>query len=303
VVYEEVSQAVAPDNGQGVRVTWSGLPGTGTGTGAGPLDLTEPGRRTVQVTFTSLASKVPLYVAGPHAISLGGAHVTVSGLPGVLPLKPDSSVTVPVTLTWQKETVGTSLRGGTRPLSGLLRLAGTVGSARTQTLKTAFDDLNFAPGYLSGNVARLPAKAAVASDLRERVGQALVVLAAVVVACVVWRMLLFGTLTLTTVDGERGRAVLWVFPLLRFRTRRMIRGKGSMVVTKQPFGDTRITVRLRLKGMPSHNVRLGPGGSAMAAGVEITHRRLFRRQAGQGHGGEAGDPLLRSAIADSSPDR
>jgi hypothetical protein len=307
VVYEEVSQAVAPDNGRGVRVTWSGLSGTGTSTGtstgAGPLDLTGPGRRTVQVTFTSLASKVPLYVTGLHAVSLGGAHVTVSGLPVVVPLKPGASITVPVTLTWQKKTVGTSLRGGTRSLSGLLRLTGTVGSAWTQTLKPAFDDLNFAPGGLSGNVARLTAKAAVASDLRERIGQALAVLVAVIVACVVWRMLLFGTLTLMTVDGEQGRAILWLFPLLRFRTRRMIRRKGSMVVTKQPFGDTRITVRLWLKGMPSHKIRLGPGGTAMAAGVEITHRRLFRRQAGQGHGGEANDPLLRSAVANSSPDR
>ncbi len=302
VVYEEVSQAVAPDNGRGVRVTWSGLPGTGTGDG--PLGLTEPGRRTVQVTFTSLATKVPLYVAGLHAISVGGVHVTVSGLPVVLPLKPGASVTVPVTLIWQKKTVGRSLRGGTSTLSGLLRLAGTVTSAWTQTLKTAFDDLNFAPGVLSGNVARLTAKAAVASDLRKHVGQALAVLAAVIVACVLWRMLLFGTLTLTTVDGEQGRAILWWLPFLRFRTRRMIGRKGSMVVTRQPFGDTRITVRLRLKGRPSHKIRLGPGGTAMAAGVEITHRRLFGRQAAQRHGGgEARDPLLRSTTADSSPDR
>lgn len=284
VIYGEVSQTVATDSGQGVRVTWSGLPGTGTaGPAAGPLNLTERGHRTIDVTFTSLASKVPLYVTDLRADSLGGVDVTVSGLPGVVALKPGQQVTVPVTLSWQPKTVGSSLSGGTRPVSGQLQLAGTVGSTWTQTLKTAFDDLNFSPGVLRGNAARLTADAAVTENSRERLLAEIGLAVAFILAVgLLWQVILLGSLTLTTADGEIKHVTLWLLPVLRFRTKPVIGHHGSMVVSVRPFRRKRMAVKLRLTGMPSHKVRLGRGGKAMAAGVEIVHYQPFKRRTGQG---------------------
>ena len=53
----EVASAAAPDIGQGVRVTWSRLPGADNR----PLDLAT-GQTEVMVTVTATTRRVPLYL-------------------------------------------------------------------------------------------------------------------------------------------------------------------------------------------------------------------------------------------------
>src|SRR6185437_5135841 len=156
VLNSEVTQAVSGDSHRGVQVTWSGLPGTD----GQPLDLTSPGHRDVTVTLTDTAGHVPLYVTGLH-LKAPGLPFTVTGLPATETINPGHLVRVPVRLTWSRHsagctpwhTSGCSLTGSAQRLSGRLVLTGVVGSTWTPTLRSAFDDMDFAVGGLSGNSA------------------------------------------------------------------------------------------------------------------------------------------------------
>jgi hypothetical protein len=266
VVYGEVTKAVRPDSGLGVQAAWHGLPAVG-GT---PLDLTGSGQRPVAVTFTSLTAKVPLYLTGLH-VTVPGTSVTVTGLPSVVSVPPGKSVTIPLTLSWQKETVGSTLTGGTRDLTERLALAGSVRSTWTSALQASYDDMTFDPGGLHFGGGVFPVRAAAASDAVILVILWFLVIA--VIAAVLYgiaRSLVFGSLTLTTVDGVSRTRALMPLPVHWYPTRGMIGRQGWVLIYGVPF-TRRMMVWLHLNGMPSALVRLNRGGRTMAAGVDIRH--------------------------------
>jgi len=266
VVYGEVTKAVAPDSGKGVRVSWSGLPAT-------PLNLTSQGHVDMKVTLTSQTQKVPLYLTGLH-LAVQGLPVTVSGaLPDTGPLGPGKSVTYPVRLTWQQETIGSSWSGAKRMTGGQLVLTGTVGSTWTSALQSTLDDLQYHPGRLGGATVRLPALAASASLLPYVLIALAVVVALVVVG--VARMLMFGSLTFSPVTGGGGVLRLPALPLVAAGTRRLTGTSGLVIVRGSPI-RSRIRVTLRQSGRTS-SAPLARGGRTMVAGIEIRHRPLFKR--------------------------
>jgi hypothetical protein len=265
VIYGEVTSAVAQDSGRGVQVSWTGLPGTADT----PLNLTASGRRSIEITLTSLTSKVPLYVTDLHINSPDGPITAASALPRTVPLAPGKSATFPVTLTWPAKTVGSAFTGGTRQIPGQLQLAGTVSSSWTPALQASFDDLSFSPGALSGEVVHFQVNAMAASDLLFLVIPLIIV--AIVGLVILRQMQLFGTLTLTTVDMESGSVPLRGSPVRRVATQPLIGLPGWMLVSGRPF-SRRMTIRLQLAGTPRAKVPLSRGGRTMAAGVDIWHR-------------------------------
>lgn len=275
-VYGEVTGAVRPDSGLGVQVTWHGLPADGDP----PLNLTASGQRAITVTLTSRTAKVPLYVTGLNITSPGTSVTAQGALPGVVQLPPGKSVTVPVTLGWQPQAVGSTLTGGTRDMSGSLTLAGSVRSTWTPALQASYDDMSFSPGALQGSTAQFPVKAAAASDAVVLVILWLLVIAAILVALYgLARSVVYGTLTLTTVDGvSASRSLLPPFPVHWYSTRRLIGRQGWLLVYGVPFTG-RLMVWLRVNGMPSAIVRLNRDGRTMAAGVDIRHSGTARQPA------------------------
>jgi hypothetical protein len=266
VVYGEVVSAVASDSGKDVQVTWSGLP-------AKPLNFTSPGQLDVKVTLTARTQKVPLYVTGLRLVAHGLPVTMPRALPDTGPLLPGASVTYPVRLTWQRETIGSSLTGVHRMTSGQLTLTGTVGSTWTPALQSAFDDLKYHPGPLSAAPVRLPAMAASAS-LFVYVLIALLVVLALLIAGLL-RMLLFGSLTFSPVSGEEGALPLLALPVIAAGTMRLTGKQGWVIVRGSPIRK-RMKVTLRQDGRTG-SARLDRGGRTMITGIEIRHRPLFER--------------------------
>jgi Mg-chelatase subunit ChlD len=265
VLDEEVDSAAAADSGKGVGVTWSGLPGQ-------PLNLTRQGSVTVDATLTNLAGHVPLYVVDLR-VSVSGVPVFVEGSPpDARVLQPGRSVTLPVRLEWQPNTIGWSLTGTRRDMTGRLMLTAAVQSTWTSTLQGAFGDMSFSPGALRGSTVGFLVEAGSAGWLMYLL-IALVVLAALIVAGLA-RMAVDGTLRMTLVDGESGiKRLLPPLPARVFDTERLIGRPGRMAVRGSPL-SRRIKVSLALAGKQSGAVWLRRGGRTMIAGVDIRHTPL-----------------------------
>jgi von Willebrand factor type A domain len=266
VLDREVAAAAAPDSGRGVRITWSGLPGSGA-----PLDLRSPGHLDVRVTITAITQRVPLYLTG-LGVASPGLSFTVSGqLPPELMLAPGRSVTVPVHLTWQRVTSGHSLRGGSRTVSGQLVLTGAVDSTYAPTLVSAFADTSFSVGGLNGNRSGKFTAVVATTGVLVIVVIFLVVLAALV--CVaLFSIRLRGTLILTDVDYRSRTLRLGPWPRTSARTADLIGIPGRITVRRSLF-SRKMRLKLWLAGKPSGDVELKPGGRTMAVGIDIRHTR------------------------------
>ena len=107
-----IAIVAAQENGKGVRVTWSGLPGTD---GRRPLNLTSAGHMDVAVTLTAMTRHVPLYLTGLSVKSPGLSDAVSGTLPALDEmLAPGQSVTLPVHLTWRPKPSGISFTGAPR---------------------------------------------------------------------------------------------------------------------------------------------------------------------------------------------
>lgn len=273
VLNSEVTQAVSGDSRRGVQVTWSGLPGTG----GQPLDLTSPGHRDVTVTLTDTAGHVPLYVTGLH-LKAPGLPFTVSGLPATETIEPGHPVQVPVRLTWSRHSAGCtpwhvsgcSLAGSAQRVSGRLSLTGTVGSSWTPTLRSAFGDMNFTVGGLSGNSTGFAANAASTGVLVYLL--ILLIILAVLACLLLMRALLRGALILTSVDERSSSLPLGPWPVQSDSTATLIDLPGQITVHGRPFRRG-MKIKLELDGRPASTTELEPGGRTMLAGIDIVHTR------------------------------
>ena len=273
VLNSEVTQAVSGDSHRGVQVTWSGLPGTD----GQPLDLTSPGHRDVTVTLTDTAGHVPLYVTGLH-LKAPGLPFTVTGLPATETINPGQPARVPVRLTWSRHsagctpghTSGCSLTGSAQRLSGRLILTGVVGSTWTPTLRSAFGDMDFAVGGLSGNSAGFAATSASTGVLMYLL--ILLLILAVLAGLLLVRALLRGTLILSSVDERSGHLPLGPWPVQSDSTATLIDLPGQITVHGRMFGRG-MKIKLELAGRPAGQTKLEPGGRTMLAGIDIVHTR------------------------------
>jgi hypothetical protein len=265
ILDDKVASAAAPDNGQGVRVAWSGLPGTG----GKPLDLSA-GHANVTVTVTAATHRVPLYLSG-LSVTSAGLPVTMTGDPPVgQALGPGQSATWHVQLTWPPGASGATLTGGARTLRGHLVLNAQVSSPFTPTLRSAYSDTAFSVGGLSGGTsAQFTATAPAAWKIAELLLFLLLVL--VLLACAVAiRARMSGTLVLTSVDEVSGEVPLRG-PWLATRTHKLIEIPGRLTVHGSPVHPRRMRIGLRLDGRPPSDETLLPGGRTMAAGIDIVH--------------------------------
>jgi len=263
ILDREVADAAGRDSGRGVRVTWHGLPGSGT-----PLDLTSPGQLNVRVTITALTRRIPLYLTS-LGVEAPGLHFSVNGLPAEQTLAPGRSVTLPVQLTWQRNATGYSLLTGSRTVSSQLELTGTVGSAYTPTLASVFSDTSFSAGDLDGSTsAQLTAMVVTTGILLFLVIFALVL--AALIGLLFFSARLQGRLILTSVDYRSGELPLGPLPWKSSPTEDLIGIPGQMTVHKWPFGRT-MRLKLRLNDRPSGHVDLEPGQRTMTVGIDIRH--------------------------------
>jgi Mg-chelatase subunit ChlD len=273
VLNSEVTQAVSGDSHRGIQVTWNGLPGAG----GQPLDLTSPGHRDVTVTLTDTAGHVPLYVTGLH-LTAPGLPFTVTGLPAAETIKPGHPVRVPVRLTWSRHsagctpwhTSGCSLTGSPQRLSGRLILTGAVGSTWTPALRSAFDDMDFAVGALSGNNAGFTAASASTGVFMYLLF--LLLILAALAGLLLMRALLHGTLILSSVDERSGPLPLGPWPVQSDSTATLIDLPGQITVHGRPFRRG-MKIKLELDGRPASTAELEPGGRTMLAGIDIVHTR------------------------------
>jgi len=273
VLNSEVTQAVSGDNHRGIQATWSGLPGPGDL----PLDLTSPGHRDVTVTLTNTAGHVPLYVTGLH-LKATGSPFTVSGLPATVTVHPGHPVRVPVRLSWARHSAGCrpwhvsgcSLAGSPQRISGRLILTGAVGSTWTPTLRSAFGDMDFAVGGLSGNTTGFAAMSASTGVLMYLL--ILLLILAVLAGLLLVRALLRGTLILSSVDERSGHLPLGPWPVQSDSTATLIDLPGQITVHGRMFGRG-MKIKLELAGRPAGQTKLEPGGRTMLAGIDIVHTR------------------------------
>jgi hypothetical protein len=270
VVYGEVASDTSLDSGQGIAVSWSGLP-----PGGESLNFRAAGHLTVKFTLTSQTQRVPLYVSGLH-LDAPGLPVKLSVTPpatGTETLDPKVPRTFEATVTWQPQTIGMSLFGGPAKMLGHLVLTGTVGSSWTPALQSAFDDMTFTPGALHGATASFETTENTGSYFAFiRIALIVLVVLLVIAGLLALRS---GSLILTSVDGRSGRAVLLpVFPVLVFGTSRMIGIRGRMTVRGAPLRRG-MTIRLRLAGRPTGKGHMDPGGRLIVAGIDIVHRKWF----------------------------
>jgi hypothetical protein len=268
-VYGEVVNDTRGDSGQGVTVTWGGLPPDGKS-----LDLRSAGQRTVSVTLKSRTAHVPLYVTGFN-VEAPGLSIGHGPLPPLETLRAGGQASFKIHLTWQRKTIGRSPLGGDTKAPGHLVLTGTVGSSWTQPLQSTFSETSFSPGGLSGGTVAFQATEDRGSYL-SLLRIPLLVLAALLV---LWFLstLMTGILILGHVDGPSGHAVLLpVFPVLWFRTYPRLGIRGRLTVRRRLFSRT-MHIKLRLNGRLAGDVPLRPGEQTIAGGIEIVHRPLFRR--------------------------
>jgi hypothetical protein len=265
----EIARAAAPDIGKGVRVSWSGLPGTG---GGGPLNLTSAGHADVEVTLTATTQRVPLYLSGLTVESSGLSGAITGTLPAqdeVLP--PGQPVPLRVHLTWQRKIDGFSITGSPEQKRGQLVLAGRVSSTFTQPLRYTFNDTSFSTGGLIGaSSASFSATVPVFG-----LWLILVILAglllAFAMAVFIRSRMLQGTFTVTSFDQ-----VVEVIPLSRWRFRRFVRTDdmigipGRMTVRRNLRGK-RMKVGMQLENRPDSELELEPGGRTMISGIDILH--------------------------------
>ena len=272
VLNSEVAQAVTADSHQGVRVTWSGLPGPDL-----PLDLTSPGHLDVGITLTNTAHHVPLYLTSMR-LKAPGLPFTVSGLPATETIDPGHPVRLSVRLTWPRHSTGCtpwhisgcSLSGSPQRISGRLVLAAAVGSTWTPTLRSAFDDMDFAVGGLSGNSTGFAAAAA-STGVLVYLLIFLIILAALAGLLIV-RALLHGALILTSVDERSGELPLAPWPLRSSSTQVLIGLPGRITVRGMLF-HRGMKIKLQLDGRPAGRTVLEPGGRTMLVGIDIVHAR------------------------------
>ncbi|HEX4831599.1 MAG TPA: vWA domain-containing protein [Trebonia sp.] len=265
VLNKEVASQADADSGKGVAVTWGGLPAAG-GT---PLPMRSPGEQEITVTLRALTAKVPLYLVGPR-LSSPGIPLTMSWHPPpVLMLPPGRPVTLPVRLSWQRDVSGVGLSANGPAISGHLLLSGQVKSTFTPTLQAAFSDMTFSAGSLSGSdSASLSATTATAN-----VSILLIIIVIVLILAAgggAFLTRLRGTLTLTSVDGDRGDLRLGPLPWRLADTNRLIRQPGRISVRRSPLGrDMRVS--LRLAGKRADHATLRPGERTMLVGIDIVH--------------------------------
>ena len=267
ILDSKIANAAGPDSHQGVRVAWSGLPGTD----GKPLNLS-PGHAAVRLTLTATTRRIPL--------DLTGLSVRSTGLPvtmtGTLPssdqaLKPGQSVTVPVRLTWQPGSSGFSAAGGMRTVHGRLMLTSQVSSPYTKAIKYTFDDGAFSVGGLTDSTSsQFAATIPAAINVLELL--AIIVLLLVLLACVgAFRARLGGTLILTSVDDVSGELAL---PAQWWRrsasTEDLIGIPGRITVRGSPISRL-MRIGLQLAGRPKSSTELAPGGRTMTAGIYIIH--------------------------------
>jgi Mg-chelatase subunit ChlD len=269
VVDGEVAFDVAADSDQGVQVAWSGLP-----SGGSPLNLKSAGNLDVTVTVTSLTRKVPLYLQGLQMTSPGLPFKLTGTLPSDVTLDPGKPVSIPFRLTWTKDTTGWSPWSATSNLSGRLALTATVGSPWMPALLD-FHDAKFSVGALHGNASPQLTAVTATTDLFMYLALVigLIVLAVVVaLAWLLFRALLRGKLTLTSVDDCSGE-----FPLPRrlhasVPTEGLIGIPGQVTVRGLMFNSAReMRVTLKLAGRPEGDLKLKPGGRTMTVGIDIVH--------------------------------
>jgi hypothetical protein len=267
-VYDsKVTSAAQPDNGRGIHVTWSGLPGTG---GAPPLSLSA-GQCTVWVKLTATTQRIPLNV-DKLSVTSTGLPVTMTGkLPATdRVLKPGQSITLPVHLRWDGAPTGSSLTGGSRSAQGRLELAGNVYSTYTEAIRGNYGYSTFSTGGLAdATSSEFSATAATGVN----VILWLVLLFAVATALAItggMRARLDGSLRLTSVDEAGNTLPLPRLPRATTRTYDLIGIPGWLTVWGSPFSRT-MRITLRLDNRPQGRGSLRPGGRTMIAGIDVVH--------------------------------
>lgn len=263
----KIADAARSDIGRGVRVTWSGLPGT---SGGPPLSLAS-GQCTVLLTLTSTTQRVPLAV-GDLSVTSSGLPVTMSGTLSASDrtLAPGKSITLPVHLRWHSMPEGSSLAGSQRTLRGRLQLSGNVYSPYTHAIRDAYGDTAFSVGGLAGGTSS--AFSVTAPTGVNLILWVLFLLAVVIVLITIgaMRARLDGSLILTSVDGDPRTLPLPRLPRATTRTDDLIAIDGWLTVRGTPFGKT-MQITLRLDNRPAGRGILRPGGRTMIAGIDVVH--------------------------------